>query len=185
MNPVKVSSADTAAAPLISGPVRGHPAAVFPREAGPVPGSTRWSSAGGRALVLCNHLAPAVPAPLLPPHKSLAGPAAPSGESRAIWGGTEASSGCVTMTTGGEGKRSPWLQLCSYVGTRGREVQCVWVSGTPSAETLSRRSCCSLQEQPRWGKCLACTCVCQARDGVLLRLWGKVDWSVLFLSEWF
>lgn len=114
---------------LLSGPARGHPAAIFPPGAGPIAPGDPWL--GGRALVLCSHLAPAVPTPSLLPHKSMAGPAAPSGEPRAIWGGIEASSCCVTMTTGGGGKLSPWLQLCSYVGTQGREVsRCVWVSGT-------------------------------------------------------
>ena len=68
---------------LFSGLARGHLAAVFPREAGPVPREHQVIlGLGGRAPVLCNHLAPAVPAPSPLPPKSTVGPAASSGEPR-------------------------------------------------------------------------------------------------------
>lgn len=61
------------------------------------------------------------------------------------------------MTTGGRGKLSPWLQLCSCGGMQGREVQYIW-----ALLHLLR-----LSDQARLlfpagtatpGKCLACVC---------------------------
>lgn len=66
-----------------------HLGAVVPREAGPEHQVTDpWL--GSRALVLSDHLTPAVSPPTPPPHysllphKSTSGPAAPGGEPQAV-----------------------------------------------------------------------------------------------------
>ena len=74
---------------LFSGLVCEHAGALFPVEAVPVPPERQVmaTGGGGRALVLSNQLTPAIPTPLLLPHKSSAGPAAPRGELGEVWEG--------------------------------------------------------------------------------------------------
>ena len=70
------------------------------------------------------------------------------------------------MTTGGRGKLSPWLQLCSCGGIQGREVQYVWAAFhllrlSDQARLLFPAGTATL------GKCRECVCVCGQVAGLV------------------
>lgn len=105
-------------------------------------------------------------------------------------GGLDAPSCCVVMTTGDGGKLSPWLQLCSCLGTQGRDVQSVpgqpsslprgwaWQAAVPGRNKPTLGEACLLNLWWGWGKARDCqergslTGGCDASQG---RLWVLAD----------
>ena len=172
---------------LFSGLACEHAGAVFPRGALPGPPEHQVILAGGQGP--CSRQS----ADTCSPHPPLAGssikallgqqlPERSSGWSERL----DAPSCCVAMTTEGGGKLSPWLQLCSCVGTQGREVQCVPVSGPQAAEAVGTGRAAvpvgnsSARESAVCAHTRARVCVCVCVFGGSEK--GCPDcWSVLFL----
>ena len=93
------------------------------------------------------------------------------------------------MTTEGGGKLSPWLQLCGCVGTQGREVQCVPVSGPQAAEAVGTGRAAvpvgnsSARESAVCAHTRACVCVAQILGQSYFFLSSSEAWDLCVLPQ--